>query len=105
LHGDRFVTIIMTMSGKPTPRVIKAGEFKAKCLELMDEVAASGETILVTKRGKPVARLGPATERPAALFGFLKGNFTFVGDIVSPVDVEWGPAEPDIRPRATSRKR
>jgi prevent-host-death family protein len=93
----------MTMVAKPTPRVIKAGEFKATCLELMDEVAASGEVIVITKRGKPVAKLGPVVEKPAALFGFLKGNFTHVGDVISPVDVEWGPADPDIRPRPRRR--
>ena len=99
-----FVTILMTMSAKPSPRVIKAAEFKAKCLELMDEVAASGETIVVTKRGKPVAKLGPIGEKPASLFGFLGGNFTHVGDVVSPVDVAWGPAEPDVRSRKASKR-
>jgi prevent-host-death family protein len=93
----------MTMSAKASSRVFKAGEFKAKCLELMDEVAASGETIVVTKRGKPVAKLGPIVERPASLFGCLQGNFTFVGDVVSPVEVDWGPAEPALRSR-TPRK-
>jgi prevent-host-death family protein len=96
----------MTMRAKATERVVKAGEFKAKCLELMDEVAASGDVIVITKWGKPVAKLGPIDERPGALFGFLKGNFTYVGDVISPVEVEWGPAEPDIRPkRSKVRKR
>ena len=44
-------------------QVITATEFKAKCLSLLDEVAASGDTITVTKRGKPVATLGPAAIR------------------------------------------
>ena len=39
------------------PRTIKASEFKAKCLKLMDEVAANGEEIVITKKGKPVAKL------------------------------------------------
>ena len=43
-------------------RTIKAGEFKAKCLALLDEVAETGETIEITKRGKVVARLGPARD-------------------------------------------
>jgi prevent-host-death family protein len=94
----------MTMSARSTPRVIKAGEFKAKCLELMDEVAASGESIVVTKRGKPVAKLGPIVERPASLFGFLAGNFELIGDVVLPVDVDWGPAEPDIRSRRAKKR-
>jgi prevent-host-death family protein len=46
-------------------RTIKASEFKAKCLQLIDEVAASGESIEITKRGKPVARLVTRTDPPA----------------------------------------
>jgi prevent-host-death family protein len=53
-------------------RVIAAGEFKARCLQLMDEVAETGDDIVVTKHGKPVARLVPAVSKPepTALFGF-----------------------------------
>ena len=43
-------------------RTFKAGEFKAKCLAILDEVAATGETVEITKRGRVVARLGPARE-------------------------------------------
>lgn len=53
-------------------RTIKAAEFKQTCLALMDDVAARGETILITKRGKIVAKLAPAVDsRPQAL-GCLK---------------------------------
>lgn len=48
-------------------RTIKAAEFKQTCLALMDDVAARGETILITKRGKVVARLAPVDARPQAL--------------------------------------
>ena len=61
-------------------REIKASEFKAKCLALIDEVAESGEAIIVTKHGKPVVRVEP--DRPAAkgpAFGFLKGMVERVG--------------------------
>ena len=51
---------------------IKASIFKARCLALMDEVAASGEEIVVTKNGKPVSRLVPIKIRPKELFGFHK---------------------------------
>jgi prevent-host-death family protein len=59
-------------------REIKAGEFKAKCLKLLDEIAETGETLVITKRGKPVARLGPAVPKAAkrALFGHMKGQIT-----------------------------
>lgn len=50
-------------------REIKAGEFKAKCLKLLDEVAETGEPIVVTKHGKPVACVKPAIEPASAFFG------------------------------------
>jgi prevent-host-death family protein len=54
-------------------RTIKAAEFKQTCLALMDDVARMGETIVITKRGKPIAKLVPVdTARPQAL-GCLKG--------------------------------
>jgi prevent-host-death family protein len=68
-------------------RTVKASEFKAKCLKLMDEVAETGEPILITKNGHPVAQLGPA--RPKTLRGLHKGLVEIKGDIISPIDVEW----------------
>jgi len=70
-------------------RTIKAAKFKAKCLKIMDEVAATGESVVITKNGVPVAELIPASRRPESLFGALKGAVTPLGDIVSPVDIEW----------------
>lgn len=69
---------------------MKASEFKAKCLAVMDEVAKTGETVLITKNGKPVAEVGPAkvADRPSP-FGIWKGLVEVKGDIMSPVDVEW----------------
>ena len=49
-------------------RIMKASEFKAKCLKLMDEVADTGEEIVITKNGKPVSRLVPYRERPKSFF-------------------------------------
>lgn len=64
-------------------RVIGATEFKAKCLALLDEVAADGATITVTKRGRPVATLGPAKKRAwKSSKGILAGKVKIVGDIV-----------------------
>ena len=71
------------------PRMIKASEFKAKCLKLMDEVAENGEEIVITKNGKPVAKLTAFHERPKTLFGIDKGRLKILGDIISPIDVEW----------------
>lgn len=52
----------------------KASEFKAKCLKLMDEVADSGNEIVITKNGQPVSRLVPYREKPKSLFGIDKGR-------------------------------
>ena len=79
-----------TGQGNPNgPRTIKASEFKAKCLKLMDEVAENGEEIVITKNGKPVAKLTAYRERPKTLFGIDKDRLEILGDIISPIDVEW----------------
>jgi prevent-host-death family protein len=56
-------------------RTIPAGRFKAQCLRLLDEVSETGETIVVTKRGKPVARVEPMGEPPS-----LKGSVIYLVD-------------------------
>jgi len=67
-------------------QTIQASEFKAKCLALMDRVARTGETIVVTKNGKPVAELRPhRPPRAKSLIGLHKGQIRIRGDIVSPV--------------------
>ena len=71
------------------PRTIKASEFKAKCLQLMDEVAESGQEIVITKRGRPVSKLAPYRERPRTLLGIDRGRIEILGDIGEPIDVEW----------------
>ena len=70
-------------------RTIKASEFKAKCLTLMDEVAESGEPVVITKNGKPVAQLGPVVARLKTLRGLHKGQIEILGDIIEPLDVAW----------------
>ena len=71
------------------PKTIKASEFKAKCLKLMDEVAESGEEIVITKNGRPVSRLAPYRERPKQWFGRDRSVLRIHGDIVEPTGVEW----------------
>ncbi|MEQ8167767.1 MAG: type II toxin-antitoxin system prevent-host-death family antitoxin [Candidatus Eremiobacterota bacterium] len=69
---------------------ISAGEFKAKCLSLMDKVKESHEEIIITKYSKPVARLLPVEEEPEKpLFGYLKGSVVIEGDIISSLEEEW----------------
>ena len=73
------------MSNKiTTPRTMKASEFKAKCLKLMDEVAASGDEIIITKNGRPISRLVPYREKPKSLFGIDRGRIEILGDIIAP---------------------
>ena len=70
-------------------RHIKASEFKAKCLALMDEVARTGTAVIITKNGKPVAELVPHRARKRNARGILKNELFVAGDIISPIDVEW----------------
>jgi prevent-host-death family protein len=67
---------------------IPAGEFKAKCLRLLDEVAEKRETLVITKRGKPVAKLSPIPQE-GDFVGSMRGTGVILGDIISPLDVEW----------------
>ena len=68
---------------------VKASEFKAKCLALLDEVARSGDRLVVTKNGKPVADVVPHQPKKQSPFGILKDSIKITGDIISPIDVEW----------------
>ena len=76
-------------------RYIKASEFKATCLQLMDEVAETGSEIVITKRGKPVAKLAPYQPPRRAPWGADKGRMRILGDISGPLDVEW---EAEVNP-------
>jgi prevent-host-death family protein len=73
-------------------RKMAAGSFKANCLAVMDEVQAKHETVVITKRGKPVAKLVPLNTETDEIYNFLAGRGTITGDIVSPAisPEEWG---------------
>ena len=66
-------------------KTIAAGAFKATCLAVMDEVQKKRQGVVITKNGKPVAKLVPIAEEPDPIFGFMKGKIKIVGDVVSPV--------------------
>jgi prevent-host-death family protein len=70
-------------------RVIKVSEFKAKCLALINEVERTGDRLVITKKGKPVADVIPHKAKKHGLLGIYKGRMEIVGDIISPIDVEW----------------
>lgn len=68
---------------------IPVGEFKAKCLKLLNEVAEKRTTLVITKRGQPVARVVPTPVKQQSIVGSMKGSVLWEGDIISPIDVEW----------------
>jgi prevent-host-death family protein len=75
---------VMTMKGRD--RVVPAGEFKAKCLAIFDEVEMRRRSFVVTKRGRPVARIVPlSSEAPQS----LRGSLLHEEDLLAPVDAEW----------------
>jgi len=88
---------------------VPATEFKAKCLELMDRVAQRRETFVITKRGKPVAKLVPVERKPEEpLFGRLRHLVDEIGDIMSPVvpPEAWGTFKEweELNPPDSARK-
>ena len=64
---------------------IAAAKFKAQCLTLMEDVRKTRQTLVITKRGKPIAKLAPLDDDKDDFLGRLKGQFRVLGDIVSPV--------------------
>ena len=69
---------------------IPAGKFKATCLKLMDQLQEAHEEIIITKRGRPVAKLVPVSDSPSRpVFGFLKDSVVIHGDIVESTGAVW----------------
>lgn len=69
---------------------IPAGKFKAHCLRLIKDVQQRRQEIIVTRRGKPVAKLVPIDEEsPGQLFGCMEGSVTILGDITAPIEESW----------------
>ena len=71
------------------PETMGATEFKAHCLEVLDNVERTRTSLTITKRGKPVAQIIPVAGEKRQLFGAGKGEVLYMGDIISPIDVEW----------------
>ncbi len=70
-------------------KTLKASEFKAKCLKLMDKVQESGEEILITKNGKPVSKLVPYRVRVSTLLGFHKDKISSEDKDIFSTSEEW----------------
>jgi prevent-host-death family protein len=75
------------MGVKPSVKTMAAGEFKAKCLAVMDEVQAKRITVTITKNGKPVAQMVPIVNKEELdpIFGFMRGKGKIIGDITAPI--------------------
>ena len=73
-------------------KTIPAGAFKTNCLAIMDEVKAKRETVVITKRGEPVAKLVPVEKAADEIFGFFSDKGTITGDLIAPAlsPEEWG---------------
>jgi prevent-host-death family protein len=70
-------------------QIIKASEFKAKCLHLMEEINRTGEEITITKNGKPVSVLKAYRVVPETLFGLHKSKIQSKDDLIAPLDIDW----------------
>ena len=70
-------------------RYMAAGTFKARCLAVMKKVQATGEPVIVTKRGTPLVKVVPAQPDKIDIFGSMTEKVKIVGDIESPIPVEW----------------
>jgi prevent-host-death family protein len=79
----------LAWGAEPPQRVVTAADFKTHCLSLIDDVMQSRGEVVVTRYGKPVARLVPYAAEPVALFGHLSGSVLEHGDIVSPTGEAW----------------
>jgi prevent-host-death family protein len=73
-------------------KTMPAGEFKANCLAVMDEVKSKRETVVITKHGQPVAKLVPVNVDKDDIFGFFSAKGSITGDVVAPAlsPNEWG---------------
>lgn len=77
------------MAPRKKTKQIAAGEFKAKCLRIMDEVQSSKAPIVVTKHGKPIVTIVPYEERKVFPYGAQRHQIKIKGDIVGPTGEPW----------------
>lgn len=71
-------------------KTMAAGKFKAQCLSMIDEVYEFRQEVIITKHGKPMAKLVSLQNQRYDIFGFMRGRGRIVGDVMAPVDAgEW----------------
>ena len=83
------MTTVVAQDKATGVKTVAAGVFKAKCLQMLDEVAETRESLLITKHGKPVAQVVPLAREPFDIIGAMRGSVLWEGDIISPLEDEW----------------
>ena len=73
-------------------RKIPAGQFKACCLKIMDDVNLTKKGFIITKRNKPIAKIVPIKEEKILLFGCMKDSIQIIGNIIEPINEDWDAA-------------
>lgn len=71
-------------------KTVPAGQFKTHCLSLLNEVTKTHESLIITKYGKPVARVVPFLPASESGENPLKNSIVFEKDLIGPIDVAWG---------------
>lgn len=89
--GKRLWLNTRAMQSNPTNENnwIGAGSFKTRCLQLIDQVNKTRVPLIITKHGKPMAKLLPFDETPSSLFGCMKDTVIIHGDIVESTGEVW----------------
>lgn len=68
---------------------VKVSDLQNDFLRLIEEAEKTGEPIVLTQDGEPVAQVVPMRRRPQSLYGAMKGHITILSDLDEPIDVEW----------------
>lgn len=72
---------------------LSISEFKAKCLRLIEDVAQKHTELVISKRGRRLAKVVPFEVEPPSILGFMQGTATIHGDVVAPLDERWEAAD------------
>ena len=84
-----MIITIVIYDSRGHMQTIKASDFKAKCLHLMDVVNETNEELIITKNGKPISRLVPYRKQIDTLFGLHQGKISSHDDLISSIDKTW----------------
>ncbi|MBT9330164.1 type II toxin-antitoxin system Phd/YefM family antitoxin [Paracidobacterium acidisoli] len=84
-------------------KTMPAGSFKTHCLSVIDDVYHGHGEVIITKHGKPMAKLVPLEEKPESIFGALAGKIEIIGDLVEPITEPWE-VDDDFFPHGTPER-